>query len=324
MGRHPLALSDEASPGLSGSLLATPGELRPRSVTGWHNLLIAPRYDLGYPIPLRSAASPVWDDLEVLFPGQRPQHVGPGSLLWLRRGDRFVRSYEIASVEQRDQRWSDVDQAERGPGTALILVPGSGRRRNRPLSKVADPDGTSGSWSRGIRYLAPGGRAFVHPNRAARPITRRPMKSVRVVTGPLERADAEEVEVVSGAAERTARRTEQQLVRRYRDWVRGRGGDLVRVRFDLPDGRRLAVDGFDPSAHLMLEAKGSVRRNDIRMAIGQLFDYQRLMGEPVTLAVLLPEYPAVDIVELLHSLRITVIWPSSDRFQERSAEDPRH
>ena len=79
----------------------------------------------------------------------------------------------------------------------------------------------------------------------------------------------------------------------------------------------------EPSAHLLLEAKGSVRRNDIRMAIGQLLDYQRLMGEPVTLAVLLPEYPAVDIVVLLHSLRITVIWPSSDRFQERSSEDPR-
>ena len=288
----------------------------------WHNLLIAPRYDLGYPIPLRSAASPVWDDLEVLFPGQRPRFVEPGSLLWLRRGDRFVRSYEVARVEHREQRWSDVDELDRGPGPAVVLVQGSGRRRNRPLSKVADPDGTSGSWSRGIRYLAPGGHAFVHPNRAARPSTRRPRKSVTVVTGPLERADAEEVEIVSSAAERIARRTEQQLVRRYREWLRGRGGDLVRVRFDLTDGRRLAADGYDPSSQLLVEAKGSVRRNDIRMAIGQLFDYQRLMGHPVALAVLLPEYPAVDIVELLHSIRITVIWPSGDGFEERrSAED---
>lgn len=96
----------------------------------------------------------------------------------------------------------------------------------------------------------------------------------------------------------------------------------MRVRFDLTDGRRLAADGYDPSSQLLVEAKGSVRRNDIRMAIGQLFDYQRLMGHPVALAVLLPEYPAVDIVELLHSIRITVIWPSGDGFEERrSAED---
>lgn len=280
------------------------------------------RYDLGYPIPIHSAASPVWDDLEVLFPGQRPRFVEPGSLLWLRRGDRFVRSYEVARVEHREQRWSDVDEIDRGPGPAVVLVQGSGRRRNRPLSKVADPDGTGPSWSRGIRYLAPGGHAFVHPNRVARPSTRRPRKSVRVVTGPLERADAEEVEVVSSAAERIARRTEQQLVRRYREWVRGRGGDLVRVRFELPDGRRLAADGYDPSSQLLVEAKGSIRRNDIRMAIGQLFDYERLMGHPVALAVLLPEYPAVDIVELLQSLQITVIWPSGDGFEDRrSTED---
>ena len=56
-------------------------------------------------------------------------------------------------------------------------------------------------------------------------------------------------------------------------------------------------------------------REKIRMAIGQLHDYKRhLETKPKRLAVLLPSCPIHDLVELLHSQKIDIIYEQEKKF----------
>jgi hypothetical protein len=64
----------------------------------------------------------------------------------------------------------------------------------------------------------------------------------------------------------------------------------------------------------LIEAKGTVDRNAIRMAIGQLFDYRRFLPTDVRCAVLLPERPRPDLCALLISLGITIYYPEGEGF----------
>lgn len=61
---------------------------------------------------------------------------------------------------------------------------------------------------------------------------------------------------------------------------------------------------------LLIEAKSAANRPDIRLAIGQLYDYRRgLSRRPVTdLAVLLPSKPASDEFLFLEDVGIGVLW----------------
>lgn len=67
----------------------------------------------------------------------------------------------------------------------------------------------------------------------------------------------------------------------------------------------------------LLEAKGSISRQDIRMAVGQLLDYAFQMrenfGSP-NKAILLPQEPPQDVVKWLEPLGIKTIWRSGRSF----------
>jgi hypothetical protein len=52
------------------------------------------------------------------------------------------------------------------------------------------------------------------------------------------------------------------------------------------------------------------------MAIGQLADYSRFEHAPPTRAVLVPERPRRDLVDLLRSTRIGLIYPTKEEFTE--------
>ena len=58
------------------------------------------------------------------------------------------------------------------------------------------------------------------------------------------------------------------------------------------------------------EAKGTVTREAIRMAVGQLLDYSRFVDQ-AKLAVLLPEVPREDLLSFLRNHSIAVIVPRS-------------
>ncbi len=66
---------------------------------------------------------------------------------------------------------------------------------------------------------------------------------------------------------------------------------------------------------ILVEAKGSIDRNSIRMAIGQLLDYRRFIDEAaVKCAVLLPELPRQDLLQLLAYAGVLVYVPQQDGF----------
>ncbi len=65
---------------------------------------------------------------------------------------------------------------------------------------------------------------------------------------------------------------------------------------------------------LIIEVKSSIERSNIRMAIGQLYDYwYELKGNEVAhIAILLPEQPDSKTIQLLEWLDIGILWFESD------------
>ena len=118
----------------------------------------------------------------------------------------------------------------------------------------------------------------------------------------------------SGAvAERVAERREAALVVSYLEFRRASGLPRLRRLKIKPVGevQPLFTDLYDPETDLIIEAKGTVTREAIRMAVGQLLDYSRFVDKP-KLAVLLPELPRQDLRNFLHSHSISVIAPHSN------------
>jgi hypothetical protein len=108
----------------------------------------------------------------------------------------------------------------------------------------------------------------------------------------------------------TAERREADLSERYRKHLTKLGHDVRRCRVRPPGVlRHLFTDLFDATANELYEAKGTATRNAVRLAIGQLLDYQRhIPSRDATLAILLPERPADDLVDLLHACKIACVY----------------
>jgi hypothetical protein len=106
-------------------------------------------------------------------------------------------------------------------------------------------------------------------------------------------------------------RREQRLVKDYMTHLELQGHDVCRLKIVVPgEPKPLFTDLYDVTAGTLIEAKGSVRRESIRMAVGQLADYQRHVSHDLNeLAILLPSEPRPDLLDLLDSQDITAIWP---------------
>ena len=115
-------------------------------------------------------------------------------------------------------------------------------------------------------------------------------------------------------------RREAALVQAYKGHLERRGHSVKRNRI-RPAGetKPLFTDLYDVTENLLIEAKGSVTREAIRMAIGQLFDYERHLIESPALAILVPTSPRPDLVELCTRHGITVIWQDGDSFRKVNA-----
>jgi hypothetical protein len=105
------------------------------------------------------------------------------------------------------------------------------------------------------------------------------------------------------------RHPEKELVQRYVAWL----GDEVRFEHRYLRGPDLYTDLLIRPNWTIIEAKSSIDRWAIRLAMGQLFDYQRYFSRRPRLAVLLPEKPSPSMIKLLKSKRITVIWSTANR-----------
>lgn len=74
------------------------------------------------------------------------------------------------------------------------------------------------------------------------------------------------------------------------------------------------VKKYDAEVDLLIEVKSSIDVAQVRMAIGQLFDYRmRLRATPEPhLAILLPARPDEDVIDLLERLEIGLMWFEGD------------
>jgi hypothetical protein len=136
---------------------------------------------------------------------------------------------------------------------------------------------------------------------------------------PIEQQQTERAYVSPSSTPYEAERREQKLVLDFESHLKGLGHEVCRNRV-LPPGeaRPLLTDLYDATIGLLVEAKGTVQRNAIRMAIGQLADYKRFIdgGNPNHLAVLLPTEPRKDLCELILSQGIDLIYRTDSGFQD--------
>ena len=119
----------------------------------------------------------------------------------------------------------------------------------------------------------------------------------------------------SASSSTEASAVESRLVKRYQRHLEAKGHSIVRHRYPSPRGY-LFNDIFNETRGQLIEAKGSSGRGDVRMAIGQLLDYQKLEPDSPPLGLLLPEMPEIDIAELLSSINIAVIFPDGRGFAD--------
>jgi len=112
-----------------------------------------------------------------------------------------------------------------------------------------------------------------------------------------------------------AERREQKLVRELMASLISEGHEVCRLQL-RPDDEpaQLFCDLFDATTNTLVEAKGSISRSAVRMAVGQLADYARLVSPTPNKAILLPDKPRPDLLRLAESQKIAVIWPDDDGF----------
>ncbi|HEV3071962.1 MAG TPA: hypothetical protein VGY76_11120 [Solirubrobacteraceae bacterium] len=141
------------------------------------------------------------------------------------------------------------------------------------------------------------------------------LSSAPVTEIPVEQAITESTLIEGDREPYLAERREQKLVRAFLASLENQGHEVCRLQF-RPRGEPapLFCDLYDKTSNTLYEAKGTVARPAIRMAIGQLADYARLIKPTPGKALLVPQEPRVDLLALLAREGIAVVWPGADGF----------
>lgn len=115
-------------------------------------------------------------------------------------------------------------------------------------------------------------------------------------------------------------RREAALVEEYAKWLRAQGGEVSGLEIPLPGGRSpLYADLYNVRDDELVEAKSGVTRRQVREAFGQILDYARYVPCQ-KIAVLMPLRPAEDMIDLLVSYGISVIYPGTSQFSRVEAD----
>lgn len=135
---------------------------------------------------------------------------------------------------------------------------------------------------------------------------------------PVEELNTETFAINPSAQPREGERREQRLVQTYKAFIEHQGSIVSRMRC-RPDGEAKPIfsDLYDETRHNLIEAKGTVTREAVRMAIGQLADYSRFL-EVNARAALFPEQPRSDLESLLSSQGVGTIWQTDDGFEDNA------
>ena len=115
---------------------------------------------------------------------------------------------------------------------------------------------------------------------------------------------------------RKAKASEDKLLHEYRDWLRKQDRKLSAAKYGL-----LRCDGYKEEHRNLIEAKSSITREHIRMAVGQLLDYafqgRKKYGNS-KMAILLPEKPEPEIEKWLQHLKISIVWRKGNKFLDNA------
>jgi hypothetical protein len=137
---------------------------------------------------------------------------------------------------------------------------------------------------------------------------------------PVEEQWTEKAFVAPSHELHEAERREQALVLAFRQHLLDNGHQVERLKIVPPgEAKPLFSDLIDRTTNTLYEAKGTVERGAIRMAIGQLLDYSRFVQPSPRLAVLLPSAPRPDLRELLQGVGVDVVWRHGDRFVDSAS-----
>jgi hypothetical protein len=213
------------------------------------------------------------------------RHAEEGRALRLFQGARGTVRYEGEFELDSKQPWYTTDAPETGGGPVRNVIV----FRLRPLDTTPKPGQTkldavvNGSVSTEVPVEEQWTeRAFVNPARE-----------------PYE-----------------AERREQAIVLSLRDHLRRLDHEVCRVKIVPPgEAKPLFTDLYDKTTKTLFEAKGTVERGAIRMAIGQLADYKRYVDDGAAkLAILLPSKPREDLLNLLDAEGIEAVWTVKDGF----------
>jgi hypothetical protein len=116
-----------------------------------------------------------------------------------------------------------------------------------------------------------------------------------------------------------ATRQEAQLQNRYIEFLRNKGCEVGTYTISIPESNApLRVDLVDRTNQKLIEVKAGTSRGYVREAIGQVLDYvfqlKRIRSEVWIPAILLPGRPSDDLVALIDSLNIELIWEEEGSF----------
>lgn len=125
---------------------------------------------------------------------------------------------------------------------------------------------------------------------------------------------------VSAQPASTAERREAELMRQLEAHLRLAGHTVGRLKLTPPGSSTvLWTDTYDQTTGRLFEVKGVSTRMAVRLAIGQLLDYRRFTPDPRRLAIALPVRPAEDLVELVRSCDMELVYPSGPGFHAIAA-----
>lgn len=94
------------------------------------------------------------------------------------------------------------------------------------------------------------------------------------------------------------------------------GHEFSRFAIRLPEERSpLLTDIYDETEGVLYEAKSLVGRSELRMAVGQLYDYRRHVDvSDLRCSVLLPERPNADLRDYLEQADLGLVFKEGDSF----------
>jgi hypothetical protein len=106
-------------------------------------------------------------------------------------------------------------------------------------------------------------------------------------------------------------RREAKLQKAYKKYLEKTVGHTVSRHKIKIDGQVLYTDLYDETTDDLIEVKSSNDRVTVRLALGQILDYARII-KPTHKTVVFPAKPVQGVVELLLDHQVCPVWQTAD------------